>query len=57
MLVELPEYFHKYHTVKGEQIVYFNMDLNFFSGCSITFFSFTCQASILPIYSELVNPN
>jgi amino acid permease len=33
------------------------MDINFFSGCSITFFSFTCQASILPIYSELVNPN
>lgn len=57
MLVELPEYFHTYHEVKGEAISYFNIDLNFFSGCSITFFSFTCQASILPIYSELVNPN
>jgi amino acid permease len=57
MLVELPEYFHTYHIVKGEPIAWFNVDLNFFSGCSITFFSFTCQASILPIYSELVNPN
>lgn len=40
-----------------EQISYFALNLDFFNGCSITFFSFTCQASILPIFSELVNPN
>lgn len=56
MLVELPEYYHQYHVIKGEPVEWFKLDLNFFSGCSITFFSFTCQASILPIYSELVNP-
>lgn len=57
MLVELPEYFKRYHIDLGEPVSYFKLDLDFFSGCSITFFSFTCQASILPIYSELVNPN
>lgn len=57
MLVELPGYYDFYHNTLKEEVSYFNMDINFFSGCSITFFSFTCQASILPIYSELVNPN
>lgn len=56
MLVEVPDYYHKYHVELNEPVSWFNMDLNFFSGCSITFFSFTCQASILPIYSELINP-
>jgi amino acid permease len=55
MLVELPEYWQHYYS--PEAMSYFNLNINFFSGCSITFFSFTCQASILPIYSELVNPN
>jgi amino acid permease len=57
MLIEVPDYYHKYHVEKGEKVVWFSMGIDFFSGASITFFSFTCQASILPIYSELVNPN
>lgn len=57
MSVELPKYFNYYHNTLHQEVSYFNLDINFFSGCSITFFSFTCQASILPIYSELVNPN
>ena len=32
-------------------------DWNFFTGASITFFAYTCQVQLLPIYSELVNPN
>jgi len=55
MLIELPEYAHYYFNAKT--FSYFHVGKEFFSGCSITFFSFTCQASILPIYSELVNPN
>jgi amino acid permease len=55
MLAEFPEYAAFYYS--PENISYFNVNKNFFAGCSITFFSFTCQASILPIYSELVNPN
>jgi amino acid permease len=31
--------------------------MNFFTGCSLTFFAFTCQVQLLPIYSELQNPN
>ena len=55
MLVELPEYSSAFYT---GSIEYARFDMNyFFSGCSTTFFSFTCQAAVLPIYSELVNPN
>lgn len=57
MSAELPTYYDYFHNKMHEEISWFNVDINFFSGCSITFFSFTCQASILPIYSELVNPN
>jgi len=32
-------------------------DLNLFIGASMTFFAYTCQVQILPIYSELINPN
>ena len=55
MLIELPEYWAQYH-VPGS-MAYFDVNWDIFGGASITFFSFTCQASIIPIYSELVNPN
>lgn len=35
----------------------FILDWNFFSSCALTFFAFTCQIQLLPIYSELINPN
>jgi amino acid permease len=55
MIAELPEYWAAYYN--SDTFLYFEFNKNFFASCSITFFSFTCQASILPIYSELVNPN
>ncbi len=55
MLIEMPEYIQKYYTPGA--IEYVIVDWNLFVGAAITFFSFTCQASIIPIYSELVNPN
>jgi amino acid permease len=55
MLVEMPEYIQKFYT--PGVIEYAIWDFNLFVGAAITFFSFTCQASIIPIYSELVNPN
>ena len=55
MLVELPEYAKEFYSPENISYVDFNKD--FFSGCSTTFFAYTCQASILPIYSELINPN
>ena len=65
MLVELPEYISRYlndsfPVVPGfpqPKIEYFIFDWNLLIGCSITFFAFTCQASIIPIYSELVMPS
>ena len=35
----------------------FKIDFNLLNALSITFFAFTCQMSLLPIYSELVAPN
>jgi len=35
----------------------FKIDWNILSSMSIVFFAFTCQMNLLPIYSELVNPN
>lgn len=34
----------------------FKLDWNFFTGACITFFAYTCQVQLLPIYSELINP-
>lgn len=55
MLIELPEYYSKFRKISS--VSYFDLNINFFKSSSITFFSFTCHASVLPIYSELVNPN
>lgn len=35
----------------------FYIDWNFFSSCALTFFAFTCQIQLLPIFSEMINPN
>lgn len=42
MLIELPKYYDYFHNTLGEEISYFKLNLDFFNGCSITFFSFTC---------------
>jgi len=33
------------------------LDWNFLQACSMTFFAYTCQVQLLPIYSELVRPS
>jgi len=61
LLIEMPEYSMKYYKPESSDprnhILYFNVDLSFFGSASLTFFSYTCQGSLLPIYSELVRPN
>ena len=52
---ELPAYINKNYESATIVEAYFEMD--FFTGASITFFAYTCQVQLLPIYSELVNPN
>ena len=38
-------------------MVYACFDLNLFTSAAITFFAYCCQANLLPIYSELINPS
>lgn len=35
----------------------FIIDWNLLTSCSLVFFAYTCQLSLLPVYSELVKPN
>lgn len=55
LLVELPEYASANCPDGGPKAFNFNWD--FFGGAAKTFFAYTCQVQLLPIYSELVNPN
>ena len=55
LVVEMPWY---YKENSAKSITHtFKIDANILSALSITFFAFTCQMSLLPIYSELVAPN
>jgi len=55
LLIEMPEYINHYKDIAI--IEPFIIDWNFFNGACITFFAYTCQVQLLPIYSELINPN
>lgn len=51
LIIELPSYY-KHFSLTAE-IVPVYWDMNFFTGGSLTFFAYTCQIQMLPIYSEL----
>lgn len=55
LIVELPSYYREFSKTAVMTKAYF--DWNFFTGCSMTFFAYTCQIQMLPIYSEMINPN
>jgi amino acid permease len=55
LLVELPEYARKNYTPERCQAAIWST--NIFTSAAKTFFAFTCQVQLLPIYSELINPN
>mmetsp|Transcript_47666 Transcript_47666/g.34917 ORF Transcript_47666/g.34917 Transcript_47666/m.34917 type:complete len:152 (-) Transcript_47666:550-1005(-) len=57
LLVELPAYIQQNWNSEGFYMAYACIDLNIFTGSSLTFYAYTCQIVVLPIYSELVNPN
>lgn len=57
MFVELPWYAREYHQKPYFVQQAFFLDWNFFTGCAMCFFAYTCQIQMLPIYSELVRPN
>ena len=54
MGIDLPGYYQE--NIKTAEKAAFYFDMNMFTGCSMTFFAFQCQVQLLPIYSELVNP-
>jgi len=57
MAIEVPFYW-KENRHKPETVMYaFKLDANLLTSFSLVFFAFTCQFALLPIYSELVNPN
>lgn len=59
LIVELPKYYSYYMEHKEEynvQVKFGFFDLDMLTGCAMTFFAFQCQVQLLPIYSELVNP-
>lgn len=55
LIAELPAYYKEFKP-KSEVVAAY-WDLNIFTGASMTFFAYTCQVQMLPIYSELVNPS
>ena len=59
MVIEMPWYNSEAWKDEKRDIQSFPVyiDLNIFTSCSITFFAYTCQVQLMPVYSELVNPN
>lgn len=55
LIAELPAYYNEFKPISEVRAAYW--DLNIFTGASMTFFAYTCQVQMLPIYSELVNPS
>ena len=57
MIAEIPFYWKLYKDAPQTVIYAFKLDMNVLTSFSIVVFAFTCQMALLPIYSELVNPN
>lgn len=60
LVIEMPMYAAYYldpNNPKPRKIVWFIFDINFFTSAATTFFAYTCQIQLLPIYSELAYPD
>ena len=57
LLIETPFYWQEYRHAEDTVVYAFKIDANFLTSCSLVFFAYTCQLSLLPVYSELVKPN
>jgi amino acid permease len=58
LLIQLPSYMsyaREKPAIYREDYAIFNLE--FFKGCSIVFFAYTCSAQLFPIYSELISPS
>ena len=57
ILVQFPTYFNYYHNIRDIPILYYNFDDKMLDSIAIVFFSYSCHASLFPVYSELAEPN
>jgi len=57
MVIEMPFYYKESMTRPTTKVIAYQFDYNIFTACAITFFAYSCQIQLLPVYSELVNPN
>lgn len=56
LIIEQPFYWSEYRHQPGFEVRAFIIDANILTSFSLVAFSYTCQISTLPIYSELVRP-
>jgi len=57
LLIETPFYWKENRNKPTTVMEPFFFDWNILTSCSLVFFAYTCQLSLLPVYSELVKPN
>ena len=57
LIVEAPLYAEDYRNDPRVEVKAAVFDVNILTSCSLVFFAYTCQANLLPIYSELVRPD
>ena len=57
LVIETPFYYQEYDDKPDTRIEAFIIDWNIFTSFSLVFFAYTCQMSIMPVYSELVRPD
>ena len=57
LVIETPFYYQEYVDKPDTRIEAFIIDWNIFTSFSLVFFAYTCQMSIMPVYSELVRPD
>lgn len=57
LIAETPFYYKEYIDKPEIQMRAFIFDANILTSFSLIFFAYTCQMSLMPVYSELVNPN
>ena len=57
LIAEVPFYYQIYADKPDTEINAFKIDMNILTSFSLVFFAYTCQMSLMPVYSELIRPN
>jgi len=57
LVIECPFYWKQYRHHADTKMQAFVIDANILTSFSLVFFAYTCQMALMPVYSELINPN